>query len=399
MQISKEEQAPAAGKILIILLAAIAAIGPLATDMYLPAFPEISQNLNVSASYIQLTLTTWLIGLAFGQIIVGPLSDIFGRKKPLLIGLVIFLLAALTCAFITNIYIFIFIRLLGGFAGAAALVVSRAIASDIYSGTILTKFFATVMVIQGLAPIFAPVIGGQLLVFFTWRSVFIVLTIIGIIITLLAIFCYNESLSAENRIKAQFTAVIKIFVSLCRDKYFIGICAIQFFIFSALFAYISGMPFILQNIYGFSPQQFSFVFAIVGIGMAIAGQITNSLAGKVKEYKLLYAGLLQGLFFGALFLIGIIQSWNIYILIALLLFTQTALPNIAATTFSLAMHGRSEMAGSVSALLGFFSTISGGLIAPIVGIGGSDTAVPTAVTIFVCEVLAMLFFMALIKKR
>lgn len=109
--------------------------------------------------------------------------------------------------------------------------------------------------------------------------------------------------------------------------------------------------------------------------------------------------MIQGLFFGALFLIGIIQSWNIYILIALLLFTQTALPNIAATTFSLAMHGRSEMAGSVSALLGFFSTISGGLIAPIVGIGGSDTAVPTAVTIFVCEVLAMLFFMALIKKR
>ncbi|WP_196594179.1 multidrug effflux MFS transporter [Pectinatus sottacetonis] len=387
------------GKMLIILLAAIAAIGPLATDMYLPALPEVCTQLNTSASYVQLTLTAWLIGLAFGQVVVGPLSDIIGRKKPLIMGLLVFSAAAAGCVVVTSIKIFIVIRLIGGFAGAAALVVSRAIASDLYSGSLLTKFLATIMVIQGLAPIFAPVIGGQLLLFFSWRSIFTVLTIIGIIIVILGMFFYKESLPEEKRISGRLVEVTKVFIRLCCDHFFVGICAIQFFVFSALFAYISGMPFILQNIYGFSPQKFSMVFAVVGIGMAISGQLTNFLAGKIKEEKLLFYGLLQGVIFGTIFLLGILQNWNIYILIIFLLLTETALPNIAATSFSLAMKGRADKAGSVSALLGFFSMISGGLIAPVVGVGGPNTALPTAITILVCELAALVIFLRFIKGR
>lgn len=396
---SEENKRTNAGKFLIILLAAVSAIGPLSTDMYLPAFPQICTDLGMSASYIQFTLTAWLIGLACGQVITGPLSDVFGRKKPLVAGIIIFTITTASCAFVESIKIFILLRLIGGFAAAAALVVSKAIASDLYEGSLLTKFLSTVMVIQGLAPILAPVIGGQLLVFFTWRSVFTLLTIIGAVIALLGIFRYKESLLPENRIDAHIMTVLKVFVDLCRDHYFAGISMVQFFIFSALFAYISGMPFILQNVYGFSPQQFSIVFAVVGIGMAIAGQITNILAGRVKDEKLLFAGLMQSFIFSIVFLVGILQNWNIYILLAALLLTETGLPSASAASFSLAMRGHGKAAGSVSALLGFFSTISGGIIAPVVGIAGPNTALPTAITIFVCETIAMIAFMGMIKGK
>lgn len=384
---------------LITLLALICSLGPLATDMYLPAFPEITQYFSTTPSMVQLTITTWLIGLAVGQILAGPLSDIYGRQKPLILGLVVFTISVIACIFSPSIELFIFARLIGGFAASSALVISRAIASDIYSGTMLTKFLSTVMIIQGIAPIIAPVAGGQLLRFFPWTSVFIILMLAGLIIIALSIFKYKESLPVEKRIRGNLSQVLKIFFSLCARPYFASLCAIQFFIFCSLFAYISGMPFILQGIYGFSPQEFSFVFAFVGIGMMFFGKLTNILTDRIPDSKLLFFGLCQGSFFGILFLIGVLLDFNIYILIALLLLSETSLAITASTSFSLAMQSQKKVAGSASALLGFFSNISGSLIAPIVGIGGGTTAVPTALVIALAELIALGIFLFVTKKH
>lgn len=384
---------------LIALLASICSLGPLATDMYLPALPQMTADFLTTPSIIQLTLTAWLVGLAIGQVIAGPLSDIYGRTKPLVIGLIVFTISSICCILAPSIEIFIFARFIGGFAASSALVVSRAIASDIYKGTMLTKFLATVMIIQGLAPIIAPVLGGQLLRFFSWISIFFILTFAGIFITCLSLFKYKETLPSEKRLKGDFAHIVKVFFSLCARPYFASLCAIQFFIFCSLFAYISGMPFMLQGIYHFTPQDVSLVFAIVGIGMMIAGKIANILTGRIPDSKLLFIGLCQGLIFGILFLIGIILDFPIYILIILLLLTQTALPLTASTSFSLAMQTQKKVAGSASALLGFFSTISGGLVAPIVGIGGGTTAIPTALVIAVSEILALTIFLIVTRKH
>lgn len=384
--------------ILVALLAAICAIGPLATDMYLPALPQMTTDFNTSAPIIQLTLTAWLIGLAFGQVFAGPLSDILGRTKPLTIGLLFFILSSILCVISPSIELFIFARLVGGFAASSALVVSRAIASDIYKGTTLTKFLATVMIIQGLAPIIAPVLGGQLLRFFHWNSIFIILTLFGLSIIILSTLKYRETLPSEKRLKADLSHILKVFFSLCARPYFASLCAIQFFIFCSLFAYISGVPFMLQGIYKFSPQDVSLVFAIIGIGMVISGKITNVLAGRIADEKLLFIGLCQGLFFGILFLIGLILNLHIYVLIVLLLLAQTALPLTASTSFSLAMGTQKKVAGSASALLGFFSNISGAIVAPIVGLGGVTTALPTALVIAVVNLLALLTFLCISKK-
>lgn len=383
---------------LIALLAMICSLGPLATDMYLPALPEITVDFSTTPSIVQLTITSWLIGLAIGQIIAGPLSDIFGRAKPLLIGLIFFTLSSIGCIFAPSIELFILARLIGGFAASSALVVSRAIASDIYSGTMLTKFLSTVMVIQGIAPIIAPVIGGQLLKYFSWTIVFIILALTSLCIILLSYFKYTESLPTEKRIKCNLFKVTKIFFSLCTRPYFASLCAIQFFIFCSLFAYISGMPFILQGIYGFTPQEFSFVFATVGIGMMFFGKLTNILAGRIPDDKLLFWGLCQGVIFGILFLSGILLNLNIYILILFLLLSETSLAITASTSFSLAMQSQKKVAGSASALLGFFSNISGALIAPVVGIGGGTTALPTALVIAGSEIIALLIFLLITKK-
>lgn len=383
---------------LITLLALICSLGPLATDMYLPAFPEITQYFATTPSMVQLTITTWLIGLAVGQIVAGPLSDIYGRQKPLILGLIVFTISVIACIISPTVHLFIFARLVGGFAASSALVISRAIASDVYSGTMLTKFLSTVMIIQGIAPIIAPVAGGQLLRFFPWTSVFVILMIAGIIIIVLSTFKYKESLPPEKRIKGNLSQVMKIFFSLCARPYFASLCAIQFFIFCSLFAYISGMPFILQGIYGFSPQEFSLVFAVVGIGMMFFGKLTNILTGRIADTTLLFWGLCQGVVFGILFLIGVLLNLNVYLLIVFLLLSETSLAVTASTSFSLAMQSQKKVAGSASALLGFFSNISGSLIAPIVGIGGGTTAVPTALVIALAEIIALCIFIFITKK-
>ncbi len=384
-------------KYLPVILGALVAIGPLSIDMYLPALPQLAGEFSTTASLVQMSLTACLLGMAVGQMFAGPLSDIQGRRNPLLLGLAIFSLASIACAFSTSIWVLLGLRLLQGMAGSAGIVIARAIARDLYSGYELTKFFAMLMLVNGVAPIAAPVLGGQILAFSSWRAVFVTLTVIGLLLTITVFFFVKESLLVENRLRGGVKSTLKTVESLIRQRYFMGHCLMQGCAFSALFAYISGSPFVLQNIYEVSPQVFSLVFAINGIGLIIAGQLTGRLSGKFSDVKLLEFGVILAIVGSTALMLGTFFKGNVYTILVPLFFTASSLAIVASSSFSLAMQEQGKMAGSAAALIGFFSNISGGIMAPLVGIAGSHNAMPMGVVIMVSEICAGVCFWFMIK--
>src|SRR3954447_11026463 len=262
-----------------IVLGTLAAFGPLSIDMYLPALPDIAKELHTTPSLVQLSLTFFLIGLSLGQLLAGPLSDVYGRRKPLLIGLIIFFVASLLCAFSQSIWGLIILRLIQGIAGSAGVVISRAIVRDLYSGSELTKFFSLLALVNGLAPILAPILGAQLLNVVPWQGIFIVLSIIGIVMFFAILFGLPETLQKEKRSAGGMKNTFYPFLKLIVDRRFMGYALAQGFVFACMFAYISGSPFVIQDIYGASPQMFSLIFAINAIGIMINSQIAGRLAG------------------------------------------------------------------------------------------------------------------------
>ncbi len=380
---------------LTVFLGTLAAMAPLATDMYLPSLPSMSGEFNAPASLVQLTLTMTMLGMAVGQILIGPISDMVGRKIPLIIGMAIFGLASAGCVFTDNINAFLVFRLIQGAAGAAGVVVARAVARDIAKGPALTKLFATLMMVNGLAPILAPVIGGQLLLFSGWRMIFVVLAGVGIILAGCAIL-FNESLPSDNRV-GSIAGSFKSFKTMLTGKYFLGHCLMQCFTFGAFFAYISGSSFAFQNVYGVSAQAYSLIFGFLGICIAIAGVIPARVAGRVSDVALLRWSLVQALV-GSIFVF--VVCWfelSVYALGLALVICISMISIFSSASFSLAMQSQGKNAGSASALLGFFSMISGGIMAPLVGIAGDHTAIPMAVIMMICEAGSVVVFYTMIK--
>ena len=381
--------------LLTIFLGMLAAIAPLSTDMYLPALPEMMEDFDVAPSMIQLTLTASMAGMALGQIVAGPVSDEQGRRKPLMIGMLVFAVSSAACVFVKSIYIFLVFRFIQGCSGGAGIVIARAIARDVCKGPALTRFFSMLMLVNGLAPILAPVIGGQILRFSTWEGVFVLLTVIGVVLTICAIIM-TETLSARRRVEGGVFASLKGFKGLFSQKYFMGHCVMQCFGFAAFFAYISGSSFVFQNIYHVSPQVFSLIFGINGIGLMISGALTGRLAGRVEDWKILRTALYVAVIGSVLLLAGFIIHMPLPAVIVVLFFTVSTLSCMATSSFSLAMQAQGRNAGSASALIGFFSRISGAVMAPVVGIAGSYTAIPMGIVMVVGEAGALLTFYGMI---
>jgi DHA1 family bicyclomycin/chloramphenicol resistance-like MFS transporter len=379
---------------LTIFLGSLAALAPLSMDMYLPALPLMADEFGIATSMVQLTLTATMAGMAIGQIFAGPISDMKGRRRPLCVGLLIFALSTLICVFATHIWVFLTFRLIQGLAGAVGIVIARAIARDVCEGAELTKFFSMLMLVNGLAPVFAPVIGGQILLVASWRGIFIFLGCIGLVLTV-ASFIFKETLPVEKRIvgiKSSFMS----FGRLMSDRYFLGHCLMQCFSFGAFFAYISGSSFVFQNVYGVSAQVYSVIFGGLGVTIMFGGVLSGRLAGRVSDVSILKWSLLQA-FVGNFFLL--VCFWckaPLGFVLSGLLLTVPTIAVIGATSFSLAMRAHGKHAGSASALIGFFSMISGGVMAPLVGIAGSNNPMPMGVIMVIGEAGALLFFYCMI---
>lgn len=362
---------------LTVFLGLMTAMAPLSTDMYLPALPTMQVDMGISASLAQMTLTMTMLGMALGQIFAGPLSDRYGRKGPLTIGMLVFTLTTVGCVLAENINVFLFFRFMAGFAGASGIVIARAIARDVCEGPELTKFFAMLMMVNGLAPILAPVIGGQILLFNSWRGVFVMLVLVGIF-QLLATLMYQETLPVAKRIPGVKDSFAK-FPQLLKDRYFLGHCLVQCFVFGAFFSYLAGSSFIFQNIFHVSPQTYSLIFGGIGAGLLLSGMLPARLAGRVPDEKLLHVSLLIPLAGSVLLFLGFYFQAGMAIILPVLFLTIVPLSVMGAASFSLALSRQGKNAGSASALIGFFSMILGGCMMPLVGIAGENTALPMCV--------------------
>lgn len=362
---------------LMVFLGLMTAMAPLSTDMYLPALPTVQVDMGISASLTQMTLTMTMLGMALGQIFAGPISDRYGRKWPLAIGMVVFTLSTVGCVWAEDILMFLFFRFVSGFAGASGIVIAKAIARDVCEGPELTRFFAMLMMVNGLAPILAPVIGGQILLFTSWRGVFVVLVAVGLF-QLLATLIYKETLPQAERLTGLKASFAK-FPVLLQNRYFLGHCLVQCFVFGAFFSYLAGSSFVFQNIFQVSPQMFSLIFGGIGAGLMVMGVLPARLAGRVPDVKMLQVSLLVPLAGSVVLLLAFSAGAGMAIILPVLFLTIVPLSVVGAASFSLALSRQGKNAGSASALLGFFSMILGGCMMPLVGIAGEHTAIPMCV--------------------
>lgn len=390
------EKKPSTSLRLIIFLGMLTAIAPLSTDMYLPALPEVQMDFGVSTSLVQLTLTMTTLGMALGMALVGPLSDLLGRRRPLLVGMLAFVGATIGCVFAENIYLFLLCRFLAGFAGASGVVIARAVARDVCEGPELTRFVAVLMMVNGLAPIIAPIIGGQILFFAEWRVTFVLLTLIGIALAG-ATFVYRETLLREARSR-NMTDTLRKFPTLLRDRYFLGHCLLQCFTFGAFFSYLAGSSFVFQNFYGVSAQGYSIIFAVIGAGLLFAGVLPARLAGRVPDIMMLKYAVLVPLFGSILLLAGFVFAVPLVVIVILLFLTIVPLSVMGTASFSLALSRQGKNAGSASALIGCFSMLLGACMMPVVGIAGDHTAIPMGIVMLCGYGLGALVFYEMIAS-
>ena len=384
--------------ILVVFLGMLTAITPLATDLYLPALPIMPDELNTTASNIQMTIGIMTFGVAFGQLFGGPISDTMGRKLPLIVGNLLCVISGIICAFAPSIEILLLGRFLQGLTGSVGVVIAKAIARDFASGQELTKLFALLMMVNGLAPVLAPLIGGQLLLFTTWRVIFVILAVFSAIL-LVGSLVFRESLPKEKRVTGGVDVAIKNYITLIKDKPFLGQTLIQLFAFGGFFAYISGSSFVYQNIFNLSAQEFSYLFGINSCGIVLASAISSRVSNIITAKQLLTFSLWQLTIGSLLFLIAMIFEWSLIPVTTILFFTVCTVSLFGSASFSMAMTNYGKMAGSASAILGFASMFAAGIVSPLVGIGGDHTGIPMGITMLVCALLSLLCLYGLVEKE
>ncbi|GAA3152075.1 multidrug effflux MFS transporter [Planomonospora alba] len=388
-------------RLLLLVLGSLSAIGPLSIDMYLPAFPAIAGELDAGQAQVQLTLTACLVGVAVGQVVAGPLSDVRGRRLPLLAGIGAYAAASLLCAFSPSAQALIGFRLLQGIAGGAALVIVRAVVRDLYEGAAIARIFATLMLVSGLAPMLAPILGAQVLAHTSWRGIFAVLSAMGLALLAAAAGGVRETLPAGRREEGGLRHTLAAFGRLLRDRSFMAAALASGLGFAGLFAYISGSPFVIQEVYGASAQTYSLVFALNALGLTAAAQVGGRIAGsRLSPEGMIMAGLLLCLAGAGALVTVALAGLPFEALVAALFVTACGTGLVVPGGGALALAGQSpQVAGSASALVGVVQFALGGLAAPLVGLGDGDSARPMAYVLAGFAVAALAVFAGLRRGR
>ncbi len=376
---------------LVLILMSLAIVGPLSIDMYLPALPELQRDLGASASQVQLSLSACLLGLASGQLVSGPLSDRFGRRPPVLVGLAGFVLMSFLCSIAPSIAVLILCRFLQGFAGAAGVVVSRAVIRDLHSGVRASQMFSRLVLANGIGPILAPTIGGVILLFTGWRGVFGVLVILGLVLLAVAWRFLPETNRFDQRSTAGVSDIIGSFGTLLRDRMFAGYALVMAMGMSTMFAHVAGSSFVMQNLYGVSEQAFGLLFGVIAIGYIGMSQLNARLVARIPMRRLLAFGVGFNLA-GAVIVFTVVNllDGGLWALVAGLLLVAMSNGFIGPNVTALALNDYPRMAGSASAMLGLLTFAGGAIIAPLVGIAGERTAVPLSLAILGCSVIGVL---------
>jgi DHA1 family bicyclomycin/chloramphenicol resistance-like MFS transporter len=361
----------------VAVLGALSAFGPISIDFYLPGLPQLTSDFDAPASAGQLTLTACLLGLAVGQLVFGPLTDRFGRRPPLLAGLAVYLLASVACAAAPDIWVLIGLRLVQGLSGSAGIVVARSVVRDLVSGVEAARLFSILMVVIGVAPILAPILGGALLHVTSWRGLFVILAAVDACILAASARWLPETLPPERRRRAGEAGVG--FRELLRDRFFLAYSVVMGLAFAAMFSYIAGSTFVLEGIHGVSPQLYGVIFAVNALGITAASQLNRVMLGRRSPRRMLFAGVAaQALAATALLVIVLAGGTGLAGILPCLFVSVASIGLVIPNATALALTDYPHAAGRASALLGMLQFTFGALAAPLVGVAGSDTAVPMA---------------------
>lgn len=381
-----------------LLLATFSALGPFTVDMYLSSLPQIMEYFVTNTSMIQASLTAGLLGIALGQIIMGPLSDVHGRRKPLVIAMIFYFFTSIACAFSPNIEMFILLRFIEGLSASAGLVISRAMVRDTYSGVELTKFMSLLTTISNIAPLISPLAGSGLVSVSSWFSVFIFLGFMGIFLTSVTIWGIKETLPIQQRISRNLKGHINNYLVLLQDRKFMGYALVTGFLFAGVFAYVAGTPFIYQNLYGVSPMVFSILFAMNGVAIMLGSQLVKYLAGRINEYHIFLSGLLLSLVTSVAVLVVVVSHGPLVALVVSLFLFASSIGINGPVSFTLAMESKGNIAGSASAVLGILPYLLGAVASPLVGIAGEYSAEPFGIVILIASLCSVISYILLIRK-
>jgi DHA1 family bicyclomycin/chloramphenicol resistance-like MFS transporter len=382
-----------------VVLGSVTAAGPVSTDIYLPGLPQMSHDLGSSQSAAQLTLTTFLIGMALGQVLAGPLSDVHGRRRPLIAGIGAYAVASFACALSPSLFVLVVMRLVQGTAAAAGMAIGRAIVRDLGSGAVMARYLSRLMLIVGIGPILAPILGGQILRFTSWRGLFVALALLGLGIMVMTAWVLPETLPRERRHPAGLDAMTRTFGKLLVDRSFVGYVLVASFGCAAVTVYIAGSSFVFEDVYGVSPRLYGVLYGVSAFAMVVGAQVNAHMLRAESPRRLLGLGTAMMVIAAVLMLVvALFHGAGFAALLppaALLMFSWSFM---FTNVFGLALTNYPHVAGSASALLGVSMFACGGLFAPLAGVGGNHTVVPMALVVAVCAAAAAVGLRTLVPR-
>ncbi|HET9054497.1 MAG TPA: Bcr/CflA family multidrug efflux MFS transporter [Cyclobacteriaceae bacterium] len=380
---------------IILVLGALATISPFSIDMYLPGFPAIASDLNAPMSQVQLSLTAYLVGIAFGQLLYGPLLDRFGRKRPLYVGLGIYILTSIGCAFTESMNALIVMRFLQALGGCAGIVSAQALVRDIFPANKTAQAFSLITLVISVSPMIAPTVGGYVTAHFGWHMVFVILAIITLLILVAAFFFLPKGRGADTSVSLKPKAVAKNFYSVIRNPQFLIYTAAGGLATAAPFAYIAGSADVFMNIYGLSEQVYGWVFALLASAMIGSTQLNHFLLKKFTSENIIRVTLVYQTVVGALMVLGVYYHWySVYSLVAVMFVFFTGQGLIGPNTSALSLAPFTKNAGSASALLGSWRLGAGGIISAIVSLFHNSTAMPMVAVMAICAVVSLFILYA-----
>jgi len=384
---------------MLCALALLSAIAPLATDMYLPGLPVMAESLGSSTVGVQLTLTTFMAGLGLGQLLVGPLSDGWGRRRLILAGTAVLAVSSAVCALAPTVGVLIAARLVQGFSGGIGIVLARAVIADRAKGTTAAKLFSIMMIIGGVAPVVAPLLGGVLLGPIGWRGIFWVLTGLSVVMAVGTFLFVPETLPPEKRHGGGLKAMSSNFGYVLRQRRFVGYAAAMALGFGAMFSYISASPFVTQNVLGLSPGQFSMVFAVNSVGLVLANTLNTRLVDRFAVRSLLTFGMTTMFVAAALLLLTMLfVGYKTFLILPLLFVTVSMVGLSLGNATALAQEQVPKAAGTGSAVIGALQFGLAAAVSPLVGLGGESTGIPMGLSIAVCTGLALVLLLTLARE-
>jgi DHA1 family bicyclomycin/chloramphenicol resistance-like MFS transporter len=377
----------------VLLLGALTAIGPFTIDLYLAAFPRIADEFGTTPAAVQLTITATLAGLAIGQLLIGSLSDALGRRRPLIGGLVLYVLASAAIIVAPSVQVLAAMRFVQGLAAAAGMVLSMAIVRDRFSGIQVGKVLARLMLVVGVAPIVAPVIGSFMLGLGSWRWQFGVLTAFGVVLLGLAVFVLPESLPVDRRRSGGVRPALRTYGSLLRDRTFMLLTLVSGFFMAAIFTYVSSATFVFQDQFGLSVGGFALVFTAGAAALTAGTQINGALIGRFTSAQILRVAVLAGAVVATAMLVTALLGLGMWPLIVTLVLTLFTAGFVLPSVPTIALDANPDRAGSASALLGSFQFGVGAVVAPLTGVFGGVSALSLAAVMFGAVIVATVVFL------